>query len=263
MRLGALMLVGLGWTGIAWSGVAQAQTGHDLASPWTRGAHAAPSSPRGAPTEPTSSSADPSEVQDLRALTAAESASAAPRVYGDGEGDSLGWDDPERDLQPMGMVHFVFMAQVAYLAGNDEFAEAIAVSGGPALDFCLWPALSLHLRVGLRLGGQGPFGVPSRRLSDGYIRGSVLLGIHAVQLVSIRLGAELGPELVFASDSSSGNLMAGGAAVAQLGIRPGGNFEIALDLAVDIRPGEELTPRGPTQYTYVTPRVGAMLAVTF
>jgi len=163
----------------------------------------------------------------------------------------------------MGMVHFVLMAQVGYLAGNDEFAEAIAVSGGPALDFCLWPTLSLHLRVGLRVGGHGPFGVSSRRLSDGYIRGTLLIGVHAVQLVSVRVGAELGPEIVFASESSSGNLMAGGAAVAQLGIRPGGHFELALDLAIDVRPGDELTPLGSRQYTYVAPRVGAMLAVTF
>ncbi len=249
MRLGVLMLVVLGWTGTA-----QAQTGHDLASPWERGRAPTPSAPGPSAT---------AEVQDLRALGSIEAASAAPRVYGDGEGETLGWDDPERDLSPMGLVHFVLLAQVGYLAGNGEFAEAMQIGGGPALDICLWPNLSLHLRVGVRLGGHGPFGVPSRRLSDGYIRGTVLVGIHAVQLVSIRVGAELGPELVFASGSSSGNVMAGGAAVAQLGIRPGGHFELALDLAIDVRPGEELTPRGPTQYTYVAPRVGAMLGVTF
>lgn len=250
------MLVVLGWTAAA--EVAQAQTGRDLASPWRDGPRAPSRTPSTPPADGSSE-----EVQDLRSLTSAEAASAAPRVYGDGEGGELGWDDPERDLQPLGMVHFVLLAQVGYLAGNDEFAEAIAVSGGPALDFCLWPALSLHLRAGLRLGGQGPFGVPSRRLSDGYIRGTLLVGIHAVQLVSVRVGAELGPELVFASGSSSGNVMVGGAAVAQLGIRPGGHFELALDLAIDVRPGEELTPRGSNQYTYVAPRVGAMLAVTF
>lgn len=219
-----------------------AQDGSDLAVPFAR--------PRAAGALPAAPPVVP-EVQDVRSIGA-----PSVRVYGDGGGDDLDWQDPERDLLPLGNVHFVLVARGAFLAGDAEFREALDVALGPMLDLCLWPALSLHVRLGFWVGGHGPLGVASRPLGEGYARGALLFGAHFGQLVSVRLGAELGTELSFGSGASG----IGGAAVAQVGLRLGdGHLELAVDLAVDVRPGSE----GPVTYTYVAPRLGGMLGVTF
>lgn len=195
------------------------------------------------------------EVQDLRAVGTTDP--TRPRVYGDGEGAELGWDDPERDLQPMGPVHFVLGGRVGYMPSDGEFGEALDFALAPALDIALENALSLHMRLGLRVGGHIPLG-PSAPLGEAYLRGSLLFGIHAWQLMSVRLGAELGPEFV------SGGLGTGGAAVAQLGIRLGnGHFEIAVELAIDVRPGARTVSGRLTSYTHTAPRIGAFLGATF
>lgn len=232
---------------------AAAQSGRDLGSP-RRGERASPRRPRREPSP---------EVQDLRAVSAAEAANAAPRVYGDGGGDELGWGDPERDLEPMGYVHFVLQAHAAYLGGDGAFTEGVHLGLGPALDFCLLPSLSLHLRVGFRIGAHADLG-GGRPLSEGYIRGTALLGIHAARLLSVRIGAELGPEMNFSHPDADESIAAGGAFVGQIGLRiPGGAVELAFEIAADVRPGNFNRGIRPTSYHQVSPRVGGVLMVTF
>lgn len=232
---------GLGIVAVVLAGAAPAaaQSGRDLASPRRERARERP-----APVA--------SEVQELSVIGPAE----APREYGDGGGAELGWDDPELDLDPRGWVHFVLGARVAYLAGDARYAEAIDAGGVFGLDVCLLPALSLHLRFGLAVGAHGPLGRASPPLGLVFLRPFVLVGMHPIQRFSLRVGAELGPELV------QTGFEVGGAALAQLGVRPFGPLEIALELAVDVRPGvDDAIPR--RFYTFTTPRVGAVVLVTF
>jgi hypothetical protein len=223
---------------------ARAQSGRDLASPW---------GPERAGSE---APAVLAEVQELSVI----GPSSSTHEYGDGGGEALAWDDAELDLDPRGRVHFVLGGRFVYVPGDAGNPEGLGGGGDALLDFCLVPEISLHLRVGLAIGAHGTL-VPGPLRGLIYFRPMLLLGVHLLQRISIRIGGELGPELV--PGGTVDFVAPSGAALLQLGVRPVGRFELALELGADVWPGETGTAPSRVSSFRVSPRVGAILQVTF
>ncbi|AKF03674.1 hypothetical protein DB32_000823 [Sandaracinus amylolyticus] len=246
---------------IASSAAAQDRA-RDLSPPY-RGAPSAPSPPR--PPLPRAETAGTDEVQELTA----QPAPGVPtrRVYGDGQGHALGWDDPELDLQPRGYVHLVMGFIAGWYGGTASFDEAFGGGYSLAIDVLLEPRASLHLRLGanvsLRTETRRTIGEDELRSSVLSARGVVLLGVHLAQLVALRAGIEVGEGHSFVLGVASGATI-GFAFVGQAGIRFGGGMlELGIETAAELREGNLLhVMNAARSIQELAPRVSGYLGLT-
>lgn len=207
------------------------------------------------------------EVQDLRAV---QSSGVERRVFGDGRGEAVSWDDPELDLEPRGRVHFVLQGSGGWYGATASFDEAFGGALMLGLDFVLEPRLSLHLRVGAVAAGrtetQRALGLgDSLRSAVVSVRGQALLGVHLAQIFALRAGFELGEgySFVLVGDSRSESAL-GFAFLGQAGLRLiGGRLELGVEVAAELREGNVLAwGGGASAVQELAPRVSGYLGVT-
>lgn len=190
----------------------------------------APTRESAAPPDPRWGAPETDSVQDI-----------TPRApdphFGDGHEGDVPWSDAELDLRPSGFVHGGILGGGGVLMASDLASMQPDLTLGPFLDFALIPTLSLHLRVAAMFHGRPGDGatLPDGRLGSPAAivgRGQVLLGLHVVEVLSLRLGFEVGGSAVIASHAETSGL--GWALVSQLGVRVAdGHFEILADIACD------------------------------
>lgn len=205
--------------------------------------------------------------QAIQSLTAQEHPGVGPRVFGDGRGEELTWDDPDLDLEPRGVVHVVISGSGSWLGATESFDESGGGTLSLALDFVLEPRVSLHLRLGasisLRTETRRSEGWDELRSAALSVRGIALLGVHLAQVVALRGGLELGEGRSFVFGQGDAGTL-GYAVVAQLGVRLArGGVELGVEAAAEMREGAVISATPPARSIQeLAPRVGAYFGLT-
>ncbi|UJR83849.1 Hypothetical protein I5071_59200 [Sandaracinus amylolyticus] len=208
------------------------------------------------------------EAPEVQELTAQPTPGVPERrVFGDGRGHTLGWDDPELDLQPRGYVHLVMGFTAGWYGGTASFDEAFGGGYSLAIDVLLEPRASLHLRLGanvaLRTETRRTVGEDELRSAVLSARGVALIGVHLAQLVALRAGVEVGQGHSFVFGVASGTTI-GFAFVGQAGLRFGGGMlELGIETAAELREGNLLhVMNAARSIQELAPRVSGYLGLT-